>query len=217
MSHGDENPTPADKTTHVRPNGRVRQPDTGPVPAIAPDPNGNGKRQPADDLERLEEYRPSAGGGDAQHRPGIHEPGSPADQSGNLEDIQVLLEQQQWSGPLPPPAALYQYEQVQPGLAERIVAMAETAATGEIKTQDRLATAEIERAQSGQAMAFVLTLIAIGAAIYFFVVHNPIAGAAFLSFPVLMLVRSFLTGIGSDLRRNENGHEADPAKKNTPE
>ena len=67
--------------------------------------------------------------------------------------------------------------------------MAETAATGEIKTRDKLACAEIEQAKTGQSLAFVLTLIALGAAIYFFAVGNPIAGGALLSFPVIMLIR----------------------------
>lgn len=81
---------------------------------------------------------------------------------------------------------------VQPGLAERIVAMAETIATGDIKTRSKLADAEIDLARGGQAMAFVLTIVALGASIYFFAVRNPIGGTAFLAFPVAMIVRSFL-------------------------
>lgn len=87
---------------------------------------------------------------------------------------------------------LAQYEQVVPGLAERIVSMAETVATGDIKTRDKLADAEIERARIGQYLAFLLTLIALGAAIYFFVAGNDVAGACLLGVPLLMLIRSFL-------------------------
>jgi hypothetical protein len=76
--------------------------------------------------------------------------------------------------------------------------MAETAATGEIKTRDKLACAEIEQAKTGQALAFLLTIIALGAAIYFFVVHDVVAGGALLSFPVIMLIRSFLTSLRGD-------------------
>ena len=61
--------------------------------------------------------------------------------------------------------------------------MAETAATGEIKTREKLAYAEIEQAKTGQALAFLLTMVAMGAAIYFFAASNPIAGGALLSFP----------------------------------
>lgn len=93
---------------------------------------------------------------------------------------------------MPSPRVLAQYEQVQAGLAERIMSMAETVATGDIKTRDKLAKAEIERGRIGQSLAFLLTLIALGGAIWFFAIHNDIAGGVMLSVPVIMLIRSFL-------------------------
>jgi uncharacterized membrane protein len=203
LTHGDENPTPADEATQVRPNGRVREPDTGPVSAPAANQAEDDPGEPGNDRKRLEDYRPGDSVSDDQRQPDAQH--SAPDGSGAvLEALQIQLEQRQWSGPLPPPAILYQYEQVQPGLAERIVAMAETAATGEIKTRDKLATAEIEQSRTGQALAFLLTIVALGAAIYFFAVHNPTAGGLLLSFPVIMLIRSFLTGIGSDSHKDED-------------
>jgi uncharacterized membrane protein len=95
---------------------------------------------------------------------------------------------------MPSPGVLAQYEQVQQGFAERIMTMAETVTTGDIKTRDRIAQAEIERARSGQALAFLLTIIAMGASIYFFATGNPVAGGVLLSVPVVMLIRSFLGG-----------------------
>ncbi|HEU5416241.1 MAG TPA: DUF2335 domain-containing protein [Streptosporangiaceae bacterium] len=95
---------------------------------------------------------------------------------------------------MPAPAVLAQYEQVQEGLAERIVAMAETVATGDIKTREKIAEAEVDRARSGQALAFLLTLMALGAAIWFFALGNNVAGGVLLSVPVIMLIRSFLGG-----------------------
>jgi uncharacterized membrane protein len=93
---------------------------------------------------------------------------------------------------MPSPRILAQYEQVQAGLAERIMAMAETAATGDIRTRDKLASAEIECARIGQSLAFFLTLIALSGAIWFFAIHNDVAGGVLLSVPVIMLIRSFL-------------------------
>jgi hypothetical protein len=46
--------------------------------------------------------------------------------------------------------------------------------------------------------AILLTIIALGAAIYFFAVHNAVTGGALLSFPVIMLIRSFLTSLCRD-------------------
>ena len=42
-----------------------------------------------------------------------------------IQTQQVLVQSQQWAGPLPPPAVLERYESVVPGLAERIVASME--------------------------------------------------------------------------------------------
>lgn len=197
MSYGDDDPTSADSISQVRPDGRVRQPDPGSVSTIAAYPAEDGGRKSGHDRERLEANGSGLGRGDDQHRADLQR-AEPDGQAAVLEALQVQLEQRQWSGPLPPPATLYQYEQVQPGLAERIVAMAETATTGEIKTREKLASAEIDQARVGQSLAFLLTIIALGAAIYFFVVHNATAGGLLLSFPVIMLIRSFLTGLRGD-------------------
>jgi uncharacterized membrane protein len=93
---------------------------------------------------------------------------------------------------MPSPAILAQYEQIKEGFAERIVSMAETATTGDIKTRDKLAAAEIERARTGQALAFLLTLLFLGAAIGFFAVGDVVAGCVLLGVHVVMLIQSFL-------------------------
>jgi len=93
---------------------------------------------------------------------------------------------------MPSPTILAQYEQLQPGLAERIVTMAETVATGDIKTREKLAGAEIERARTGQAVAVLLTLMFLGSAVGFFAVGDDIAGGILLGVHVIMLIQSFL-------------------------
>src|SRR5262249_11751699 len=97
-----------------------------------------------------------------------------------------------WSGPLPSPMALAQYEQVLEGAADRILFMAETLATGQSKRADKLADAEIERAKTGQALAFLLTLVAFVAAIVFFTRGEVVPGGLLLSFPVIALIQAFL-------------------------
>jgi uncharacterized membrane protein len=197
LTHGYENPPATGNAPQAELDGGVRQPDPRSVAAAAADAGPNGAGEPGDDRKRLEVHGEGAGHRDDQREPDVHGAG-PGEPAAVLEALQLQLEQRQWSGPLPPPAILYQYEQVQAGLAERIVAMAETAATGEIKTRDKLACAEIEQAKTGQSLAFMLTLIALGAAIYFFAVRNAVAGGALLSFPVIMLIRSFLTSLRGD-------------------
>lgn len=196
MDGGNQNPTSAAKPSEIVAE-RVRQPDVGPFAAPEADPATNGGEQPGDDKQRLEKYGASPGIGDDQPGPVSHKPDA-SQRDSVLDSLQLQLErQEQWSGPLPPPATLYQYELVQPGLADRIVTMAETVTTGEIKIREKIATAEIESARIGQSLAFLLTIVALGAAIYFFAVGNATAGGLLLSFPVIMLIRSFLTGLHS--------------------
>jgi uncharacterized membrane protein len=99
---------------------------------------------------------------------------------------------------LPPPDVLERYEQLLPGAAERILLMAEKATTGEIDTNDRLASAEVSTAKTGQVFAFVLTLFALIAAVALFARHDNVAGLALLSMPVVMLIRSFIRRAGDD-------------------
>lgn len=114
-----------------------------------------------------------------------------------IEDRQALVQfTSSWQGPLPPPQVFAQYESVVPGAAERILAMTEKVATGHIDNEAKLVAAEIETAKQGQAFALLLTLIAIIAAIVFFAIGNPLAGGVLLSFPVVMIVRSFLGQYG---------------------
>lgn len=211
MTHGDQKPSSAGETPQIGPDDGVRQPDSGPVAPAAEGAAANDPPESGDDRKCLEKHGGSPDGRDDQCQPDAHgdAPGEPA---AVLEALQVQLEQRQWSGPLPPPAVLYQYEQVQAGPADRIVSMAETVSTGAIKTRDKLADAEIERARTGQALAFLLTVIALAASIYFFAAHNPAAGAALLSFPVIMLIRSFLTSIrGESPGRRDDDPVASPA------
>jgi uncharacterized membrane protein len=103
---------------------------------------------------------------------------------------------QSYTGPIPP-SVLREYDDLVPGFAQRYLLMTERAVTGHIDRDDKLAEAEVDLGKTGQALAFGLTLIAMTAAIVFFAVGNNVAGLAFLSVPLLLLIRSFLPGGGS--------------------
>jgi uncharacterized membrane protein len=166
----------------------VREPDPGSVAPAARDPR--------------EAFPAGHGPGSLEHRRHRHDASHEIrwedDQepvlvsAADVKEVVRLELQRAWSGPLPPPETLAQYEAILPGSAERILAMAETVAIGEIRTNDKLADAEIVAGKQGLALAAALTLIAFIAAIAFFALGDPIAGGLFLSFPVIMLIRSFI-------------------------
>jgi uncharacterized membrane protein len=120
----------------------------------------------------------------------------------NIQAARVEVSQASWSGPLPPPEILGQYERLLPGAAERILSMAETAATGQIDNQKKIAAAEIDASKRGLTFAMRLTMIMVGISAVFFmlgitrvgnVTASITAGSVFLSVPVIMLVRAFIT------------------------
>lgn len=93
---------------------------------------------------------------------------------------------------MPRPVDLHDYDVVLPGAADRILKMAEDAAETRNEALRTTTKAEVEYAQTGQVLAFLFTGMAFVAAIVFFALKMKYAGTAFLSVPVLMLIRSFL-------------------------
>jgi uncharacterized membrane protein len=196
LRHGDdsESEEPGEALVSDSEAGQgIRQPDAGPVPPPSPSP------ETASQIEHLRASLEGRGQGDRGSDQGYSEDSKPALTSPEITEAVRLEVERQWHGPLPRPEVLAQYEQLLPGSAERILVMAEKAATGEIDTADRLASAEIEGARTGQILAFTLTLFAFAAAVVFFALGNRWAGVAFTSVPVVMLIRSFL-------RRSDSGN-----------
>lgn len=167
----------------------LQQPDAGPLAGAAPNAPGVVPARRDSHAERLAERGQRVSQRDEKRGPGVK------NRSVELEALEALQFQieTKWEGPMPAPAVLAQYEQIQPGLAERITAMAETAVTGDIRTRDKVADAAIARAKAGQLMAFCLTLVALCASVVFFVFDKPLAGGVLVSVPVIMLIRSFLS------------------------
>lgn len=181
--HGEDEPAP------IAPERRLRQPDAGPVPDAEADASGSVPAQRQNYAERLDQRGQRVSRSDEDSSSGIK---SRSVELEALEALQYQIETR-WEGPMPSPAMLAQYEQIQAGLAERIMAMAETAVTGDIRSRDKVADAAIARARTGQIMAYSLTLIALTAAVLFFIFRDPIAGGVLVSVPVIMLIRSFLS------------------------
>lgn len=68
-----------------------------------------------------------------------------------------------FSGPLPPPDALERYDQILPGSAERILAMAERQATHRHDLEKSALRNDAREARLGQILGFLIATIAIGA------------------------------------------------------
>src|SRR6478672_8727949 len=67
----------------------------------------------------------------------------------------------QWSGPLPPPAALEQFERSAPGAADRILGMAEREEDHRHSQEQAMLRSDAQARSRGQWMAFLIALVII--------------------------------------------------------
>ena len=105
----------------------------------------------------------------------------------------VIAQHQQWSGPLPPPAALNQFNTIIPNGAERIMAMVETEQKHRITSEGRILTASIADNVRGVWIGFVLAGLAIGGAIFTaYLDTHPAVSIALVSLPLVLLIQAFV-------------------------
>lgn len=74
---------------------------------------------------------------------------------------------QMYSGPIPPPSSLAEYENILPGSADRILTMTERQSSHRINLEGKVVEAEIKNGKTGQIMGFILAVLALGAGITF--------------------------------------------------
>lgn len=116
-------------------------------------------------------------------RPGNRSPAHPAPPSGHKDHSLISTE---WQGPLPPPGALQQFDEIIPNGAERIMVMCEKEQAARLVTTNRYSRAEVWIEVGGRLVGATLVLSCVGAAIWS--IH---AGAdwkvtlGFLSVPVM--------------------------------
>lgn len=98
-------------------------------------------------------------------------------QTPNMQ-MRQMVAQQHWSGPLPPPEQLARFEDVLPGTAARIIAMAEKEGEHSREVQMRAVRATVRLQHIGQVMAFVLSCCALTSAYWLAMAgHDWVAGS----------------------------------------
>ncbi|MFD4368973.1 hypothetical protein [Rhodococcus sp. NPDC058521] len=133
------------------------------------------------------------------------EPARPGDSAPDteqvIEQLEVLAErfssELSWSGPLAHHADMVEYQKLVPDAPERIFRMAEVQTVDKSARLDKLAEAEIDQAKSDRSSATAFLLIFTIASIVFFAIGNVVAGACFMSIPVLGVIKTMWMGPGS--------------------
>jgi uncharacterized membrane protein len=113
----------------------------------------------------------------------------------------VSLRQEIFSGPLPDPSTLKEYEELLPGSAERVIDMAERAIVHhqemEAKQVENDAISNREawsRSRLGAILGCIVALAFAGVSLGFVLAGHPTAGAVLGSLEVAALVGAFMYG-----------------------
>lgn len=97
-----------------------------------------------------------------------------------------------FSGPLPHPEHLKQYDLIVPGAADRILKQAEQQTTHRIKTESRAVSAEIAQNMLAQVFAFILALTGIGGGILLTLNDHGGAGGTLMTVTIGTLCVAYL-------------------------
>ena len=117
------------------------------------------------------------------------QPGQPQSQH-----VVTLFRAASFSGPIPPPEMLRQYDEIQPGLAERIISMAEQQSAHRRILEKRVVSSNELRALIGQVMAFVIALFGIGSGVYLAMHDKPTEGLTAILGTLVGIVGVFVYG-----------------------
>lgn len=116
-----------------------------------------------------------------------------------IETAEVSIQQSSWSGPLPPPQALHEFDQVVPGGAERIMAAweKETAHRQALeKRQMELTSRELilvaAEAFFSKISALIFVLAALGVSAYAIQLNQPWFAGIFGSSTIAAVVWAFI-------------------------
>lgn len=143
------------------------------------------------------------------------DPGLPQeDQNPDLEkeDFIALLHQsiQHFSGPLPSPKILKEYNEILPNAAERIFKMAEKAQEHYETTEQKLVDFEIKKTSKGQIFAFSIAITGMVGAVICAYLGQATIGSIIGGATLISVVPHFFPG---KRKKKENGEQEEALEK----
>lgn len=106
-----------------------------------------------------------------------------------------------YSGPLPPPSILQQYNDIVPGAAERILRMAEQQSEHRQLLEKTVVIGDSKRADRGLICGLIVALAALGGGVFLIFTGHEWSGASIAGLDIIGLVSVFVYGTVS--RRSE--------------
>jgi len=127
--------------------------------------------------------------------PATRTPNRPGDRTA-AQNGERRLEQRTeiFSGPLPPPAILRQYDEIQPGFAERLLRLTEDEANHRRQVTARAQRYELFETTLGQVFGLLVALAALGATVWLGVLGLETAASIVGGTTIVGLVGAFIAG-----------------------
>jgi uncharacterized membrane protein len=124
------------------------------------------------------------------------EPGTSDGFAGAIDDEDAVLvaSQQTWSGPLPPPTLLVEYNDAVANGAERVLSMAEAQARHRMKMEEKTLESDRRLAQTGQWIGLVVVLAVLALGGYMAHLGATTAAVATIGIDVVGLAAVFVFG-----------------------
>lgn len=121
----------------------------------------------------------------------------------------MLVHKQSFSGPLPPPNVLKQYDEISPGAAERIIKMAEEQFTHRTTLEKEVITSDIKRSKWGQIFGFFIAIAGLTVALVSTISGYETAGSVIGGTTLVSLVSVFVLGTRSRKKEREEKETED--------
>lgn len=111
-----------------------------------------------------------------------------------IKKVVKTVSQQSFSGPIPPPSMLGDYDSVHDGLADRLVAMAESQQKHRQHLEAEAVGAAIKTENRGQSYALIVSLLIIAGALYLIDSGKEVSGSILAGGTLTGLAYIFITG-----------------------
>ena len=99
-----------------------------------------------------------------------------------------------FSGPLPPPEILRQFDNVVPGAAERIIKMAENQSSHRMELEKKVIESDVTRSRWGQILGFIIAILGLLVSAVVAIYGSAIAGGIIGVGTLASLVGVFMYG-----------------------
>lgn len=118
-----------------------------------------------------------------------------AEEASSRGETRTVVRRQEvaWSGALPPPGALREFDELIPNGAERIMQLTEKETAHRISYEDRALTANIGESRRGQWLGAGISLVALFCGIGAVALGSPYVAVAFLGVPVFSIIQAIVT------------------------